>query len=881
MNLTISDLPSTTLKDAFLMPAVDLTQPAGQQNVTFTATDFWSYIASKLPTYEQTTVGVATTTVTLAAAYNQRTVVVRAVGSTIVPPALFASCGDGFECVIWNRSGSSATIGTGIVTYPAGTTTIAANQMALVRATNQDGTSGTFEFVLLGSTTAAAITPSIAISTIASETTSVPFMVSGTLSNYVAGPLLYYSDNSSTWAVLPSGATVSATSFSFVHPGLSANTSNTVWVKDVTGLTPVAQSNVFSVGSSSSPDQTVVLAGSTATILDSYGQVWGINTAGQITQNGVSDTKTSAVTQIAYVSGVLWQLGSALWWSWIQATGAWSSPGSSASPLLSAVITPTNVSASGTSMTAGVVSWTAVAAIGVTYVVQYSVHNLNSWTSVASSGTSATISGLLAATQYDVRVQSVKGSYSTAYSSIVTLTTTSTSVTVTGVPVGTAAGGNLKRMYSFWKMAGIQNHFGDTGGTNIYQSYAKTKAALDFMNPSGAGNGGPFVLRDETRAGTSNIAALGAAGYRMCIYEGYDGGTTASNAWNPQATNTQSLFNAGYVAYIEGPNEVINFNLAAYTAINGTKYSNQLAGVHWQMDLYNTYHGTTNCFGEPTPVIVASYGTGTTFGSTSFFGAAVSAGITLSNYADWSNVHTYLNYGRPWGGAGGQLDSEGANNSNGTGFTAKIKAATEAGMQHAMVDAVKWGSFHEVALLTPQMYFDAYKRNYGYIAFYELGDRGSGSAYENYWGWFDVNGLPYEAAVVMRWLASLTIDTGTNKNTFYTGNLTVSVSNLSSYGSSLWFQKTNGTVVGFIWDNAEVLTSGKAAITVPVKTCTVTFGATYGTINVYEPNVGASAYIGSAWTGCPVSPSAVKTVTNASSLTINMSDHAVVVVISP
>jgi hypothetical protein len=131
-------------------------------------------------------------------------------------------------------------------------------------------------------------------------------------------------------------------------------------------------------------------------------------------------------------------------------------------------------------------------------------------------------------------------------------------------------------------------------------------------------------------------------------------------------------------------------------------------------------------------------------------------------------------------------------------------------------------------------------------------------------------------------MAGLTADTGASRYTFVPGNLTVSVSNLSSYGSSLWFQKSNGTVVGFIWDNAVIWGSSFAAgkVNVAVKTCTVSFGAAYGTISVYEPNVGASAYAGSL-NGCPITPVATKVVNNASSLTINMSDHFVMVVISP
>ncbi len=47
------------------------------------------------------------------------------------------------------------------------------------------------------------------------------FGVNGTLSGYTSPPSLQYRDGAGTWAALPSGAIVSATSFSFTHPAMS------------------------------------------------------------------------------------------------------------------------------------------------------------------------------------------------------------------------------------------------------------------------------------------------------------------------------------------------------------------------------------------------------------------------------------------------------------------------------------------------------------------------------------------------------------------------------------------------------------------------------------------------------------------------------------
>jgi len=51
----------------------------------------------------------------------------------------------------------------------------------------------------------------------------------------------------------------------------------------------------------------VVKAGSGGSIHDAAGNVWTINAAGQVTVNGVADTTTANVAEIAYVNGLVWQ----------------------------------------------------------------------------------------------------------------------------------------------------------------------------------------------------------------------------------------------------------------------------------------------------------------------------------------------------------------------------------------------------------------------------------------------------------------------------------------------------------------------------------------------------------------------------------------------
>ncbi|MBS0640052.1 MAG: hypothetical protein JSS43_09285 [Proteobacteria bacterium] len=80
-----------------------------------------------------------------------------------------------------------------------------------------------------------------------------------------------------------------------------------------------------------SPNNTVVLAGSTAAITDAAGNKWTI-VNGAVQENGKAAGVSSNVIEIAYVDGAVWQENaSKLWWKWDGS--AWSGNGTATSPL--------------------------------------------------------------------------------------------------------------------------------------------------------------------------------------------------------------------------------------------------------------------------------------------------------------------------------------------------------------------------------------------------------------------------------------------------------------------------------------------------------------------------------------------------------------------
>ncbi|WP_420551989.1 GEVED domain-containing protein [Tenacibaculum aiptasiae] len=100
--------------------------------------------------------------------------------------------------------------------------------------------------------------------------------------------------------------------------------------------------------------------------------------------------------------------------------------GISGTPVVCNATVPTGVSTGSVSATGASVSWTAVP--GASYDVRYRQVGTSSWTTNAVIGTSTTLSGLSASTQYEVQVRSKCSSGNSNYSSSVNFTTTAVQI---------------------------------------------------------------------------------------------------------------------------------------------------------------------------------------------------------------------------------------------------------------------------------------------------------------------------------------------------------------------------------------------------------------------------------------------------------------------
>ena len=196
-------------------------------------------------------------------------------GGTVTAPS-FSDCGDGFECEIMNTSSVVLSLGTGITCF--GVATVQPKQIVSIRAVSSNGVQAIYAQTPLAPGTS----QFISLGALANQLAATAFQVAGTLTGYGAAPTLTYSnDGGATWLPLPNGSTVSAASFAFADPGMSARSSAVVQVRDGNALT--ATSNGFAVESGSFGTLPAFTAGQTGSVPFTLG---GLSTAYLVWWNG-------------------------------------------------------------------------------------------------------------------------------------------------------------------------------------------------------------------------------------------------------------------------------------------------------------------------------------------------------------------------------------------------------------------------------------------------------------------------------------------------------------------------------------------------------------------------------------------------------------------
>jgi mannan endo-1,4-beta-mannosidase len=177
---------------------------------------------------------------------------------------------------------------------------------------------------------AAGATPVITVTAPSLPAPGDSFTLSGPLTNYASAPTLTYADDSGVPQALPTGDTVTTTSFAFLHPPTTAGSHTTV-ISDGTNAGSSTYSVTAIIGGASANLTTIAPA--TGFFVDNSSNRWTITTGGQVAVNGVVDATTSNVVEMAWITAVIWyENSSGLWFSKTAAAQPWSA-GTIVSPL--------------------------------------------------------------------------------------------------------------------------------------------------------------------------------------------------------------------------------------------------------------------------------------------------------------------------------------------------------------------------------------------------------------------------------------------------------------------------------------------------------------------------------------------------------------------
>ena len=160
----------------------------------------------------------------------------------------------------------------------------------------------------------------------------------------------------------------------------------------------------------------------------------------------------------------------------------------SGTPAVCNATVPTGVSVSGVTSSGASVSWTAVE--NATYDVRHRQVGSSSWTTNAVSGTSSSLSGLSASTQYEVQVRSKCSSGNSSYSASSNFTTPEVTITYCASSGNTsyATGVTRVRFGSIDKADGTAKDKGYEDFTNLSTTVSQSSSVNLTVNVNTDGN---------------------------------------------------------------------------------------------------------------------------------------------------------------------------------------------------------------------------------------------------------------------------------------------------------------------------------------------------------------------------------------------------------
>lgn len=377
---------------------------------------------------------------------------------------------------------------------------------------------------------------------------------------------------------------------------------------------------------------------------------------------------------------------------------------------------------------------------------------------------------------------------------------------------------------------GIDTHIDYTDGK--YSNVGEVVKALNYLGLDTVRDHAPNSASDPN--GQTHLGDAAEAGVQFV----FSAQREADPATVAQRLHSFVQAHPGSVVGIEGPNEVNNWPVS-YHGLSG-----QAAAVAYQKDL------SADVNADPLLKNIPVLGF---------------TGYTVASASDYTTIHTYAKDGdQPYSWLSRESGVQRAADPG------KPLAITETGY-HTSLTADTNGGWEGVSeatqaklLLNTLMDGAALGSKQTFI--YELLDAYSdpqGTNQEKHFGLFHLDYSAKPAATAIHNLTEILADDGAAKASFSAGTLNYSIDGLPSSARSLLTEKSDGSYQIIVWNEPDIWSqSSDTAIQATTTAVKVNLGASFGSVKVFDPVTGTTA---------------VKSLSNVSSLTLDVVDHPVII----
>lgn len=331
---------------------------------------------------------------------------------------------------------------------------------------------------------------------------------------------------------------------------------------------------------------------------------------------------------------------------------------------------------------------------------------------------------------------------------------------------------------------------------------------------------------------------------------------------NTFITQSKQLQGGGALLALEGPNEPNNWAVT-YQGQTSVWNSNFLPVANWQKNFYIQVKADSILKNYPVFHSSEAGGSEPNNVGLQFLTIPSGAGTLMpdgTQYADYANVHNYMTHPSwpglhdnqtwlaaspgtdcPVDGLYGEYGNTWRNHYTGYTTTQLLtlpRVTTETGWSTNSIGDTQQGKYYL------SVYLDQFKRGWSYTFIYMLKD----DPVQGTYGLYHTDYTPKQSATNLHNLTTILADTSSN---FTPGQVNYAIPNQPGTVHDLLLQKSNGTFELVVWDEK---VSGSDNIT-------VNLGATYPTVNIYDPTVGTTA---------------TQVLANVSSVPLTLSDHPMI-----